>query len=178
MVLLLLGGVLAGCGNGPNTTGQPAAGPDEAVTAAGPPWPAPTNVAERVALAGLRLGPMGMAEHYHPHLRVIVDGEDVPVPSSIGVDPASGAMSAVHTHEADGTIHIEADTVGEKFTLGQLFTQWGVDLRRTQIGGTKATAGDTVVVTNNGVKVKGDPNDLRLEPDQQIVVRLGSLANK
>lgn len=177
-VLLLLGGVLAGCGNSSNTAGQPAAGPAEVISATGPRWPAPTNVAERVALAGLGLGPMGMAEHYHPHLRVIIDGENVPVPSNIGVDPASGAMSAVHTHEADGTIHIEADTVGEKFTLGQLFTQWDVNLSRTQIGDAKAATGDTVVVTSNGVKVKGDPNDLRLEPDQQIVVRLGSLANR
>lgn len=94
---------------------------------------------------------------------------DVGVPPNIGVDPATGAMSALHTHEADGTIHIEASTVGETFTLGQVFTQWGVDLTPTQIGGMK---GETVTVTSNGERVMGDPNDLRLEPDQKIVVRL------
>jgi len=169
LVVLLLGGVLAGCGEEQNIADQPAAGS---------PWAAPSNVSERAASAGLDLGPMGMAEHYHPHLRVIIDGADVPVPPNIGVDAASGAMSAVHTHEADGTIHIEASTVGEEFTLGQLFTQWGVDLTPTQIGGIRATAGDTVAVTSNGVKVKGDPNDLRLEPDQKIVVRLRSIASR
>jgi hypothetical protein len=85
-------------------------------------------VAARVAAAGLDLGPMGMAEHYHPQLRVIVNGTAVPVPGNVGVDPSTGAMSALHTDEPDGTRHIEADTAGEVFTLGQLFTQWGVQL--------------------------------------------------
>lgn len=91
-----------------------------------PPWPAPGDVPARVAAAGLDLGPMGTAEHYHPTLAITIHGQPVPVPPNIGVDPDTGAMSAVHTHEGDGTIHIEAHTVGEKFTLGQLFIQWGV----------------------------------------------------
>ena len=111
---------------------------------------------------------MGTAEHYHPHLSITIDGTQVPVPPNIGVDPNTGAMSAVHTHEGDGTIHIEADTVGEKFTLGQLFTQWGVALTPISIGGVRAKAGETVTVISNGTPVPGDPADLQLEPDQQI----------
>lgn len=137
-----------------------------------PPWPAPTDVAARVASAGLDLGPMGMAEHYHPHLQVIVNGQEVPVPANIGVDPATGAMSALHTHEADGTIHIEADKAGEVFTLGQLFTQWGVKLTATQIGGVQAEDGQKVTLTSNGAPVAGDPTKLRLQPDQKIVLHL------
>ncbi|WP_299932842.1 hypothetical protein [uncultured Nocardioides sp.] len=115
---------------------------------------------------------MGTAEHYHPRLRIIIDGKDVPIPANIGVDPTTGAMSAVHTHETDGTIHIEADTAGETFTLGQLFTQWGVTLTPTQIGGVMAQDGQKLDVTSNGAPVAGDPQDLRLEPDQKIVVRV------
>ncbi len=137
-----------------------------------PPWPAPTDVADRVASAGLDLGPMGMAEHYHPHLQVIVNGQEVPVPANIGVDPATGAMSALHTHEADGTIHIEADKAGEAFTLGQLFTEWGVKLTATQIGGVQAEDGQKVTLTSNGAPVAGDPTKLRLQPDQKIVLHL------
>ncbi len=137
-----------------------------------PPWPAPADVSARVAAAGLDLGPMGTAEHYHPKLRIIIGGVDVPVPPNIGVDPNTGAMSALHTHEGDGTIHIEADTVGEPFTLGQFFTQWGVALSREQIGGARAKPGEQVQLTSNGAKVAGDPADLRLEPDQQIVLTL------
>lgn len=137
-----------------------------------PPWPAPADVPARVAAAGLDLGPMGTAEHYHPTLAITIDGQQVPVPPNIGVDPNTGAMSAVHTHEGNGTIHIEADTVGEEFTLGQLFTQWGVALTPTQIGGVRAKAGEKVSVTSNGTPVTGNPADLQLEPDQQIELTL------
>lgn len=137
-----------------------------------PLWPAPTDVPARVAAAGLDLGPMGMAEHYHPHLRIILNGKDVQVTANIGVDPTTGAMSALHTHEPDGTIHIEADTAGEVFTLGQLFTQWGLTLTPTQIGDVKANKGQQVALTSNGAPVTGKPGDLRLQPDQQIVLQL------
>ena len=81
-------------------------------------------------------------------------------------------MSALHTHETDGTIHIEADTVGEVFTLGQLFIQWGVKLTPTQIGGVQAKDGQKVMVTSNGSPLAGDPMNLRLQPDQKIELRL------
>lgn len=169
-------GLLLGCGTdsaNDDTSNRTEAGdPVVADETSMPPWPAPADVPARVASAGLDLGPMGMAEHYHPRLRIIIDGEDVPIPANIGVDPSTGAMSAVHTHETDGTIHIEADTEGEAFTLGQLFTQWGVALSRTQIGGVTASDGQPVNVTSNGNPVAGAPSDLRLEPDQMIVLRV------
>ena len=173
----LLLGLLLGCSSDPANDASTVLGDDPGVLAevestSMPPWPAPTDVPARVASAGLDLGPMGVAEHYHPQLRIIMDGNDVPVPANIGVDPATGAMSAVHTHETDGTIHIEADTAGETFTLGQLFTQWGVTLTSTQIGGVTAKDGQQMIVTSNGVPVAGDPKDLRLEPDQLIVLRM------
>ncbi|HZJ04346.1 MAG TPA: hypothetical protein VFD59_02615 [Nocardioidaceae bacterium] len=173
----LLLGVLLGCGSDPANdvvAGQADAsgGSVESDGTAMPPWPAPADVPARVADAGLDLGPMGMAEHYHPQLRIVIGGKEVPIPADIGVDPATGAMSAVHTHETDGTIHIEADTTGETFTLGQLFTQWGVKLTPTQIGGVTAKDGQQMNVTSNGAPVAGDPMDLRLEPDQKIVLRL------
>lgn len=134
-----------------------------------PPWPAPAaNTQTLVEQAGLDLGPMGTAEHYHPVLRILIDGEQVPVAPNIGVDPSTGAMSAVHTHEGDGTIHIEADTVGEVFTLGQLFIQWNVALSEDHIGGVKAA--NTITVTVNGRRFRGDPADLQLRPDQEIVI--------
>lgn len=116
---------------------------------------------------------MGMAEHYHPQLRIVVNGQRVAVAGGIGVDPATGAMSAVHTHDGDGTIHVEAATVGQTFTLGQLFVQWGVKLTATEIGGVEAEPGQKTVVAVNGAAVAGDPADLRLRPGQSIVVSLG-----
>lgn len=170
---------LAGCANGDPATDAAEKAPStlggsvELDATSTPPWAAPTaDVTARVAAAGLDLGPMGTAEHYHPQLEVIIGGKQVQVPANIGVDPTTGAMSALHTHETDGTIHIEADTLGEVFTVGQLFTEWGVELTPTQIGGVKAEAGEKVAITSNGAPFTGDPRDLRLEPDQRIVLRL------
>ena len=171
-------GSLLGCGSEPAKDRTASTGPDSGGSVrldgtSPPPWPAPTtDVPARVASAGLNLGPMGTAEHYHPQLRIDIGGRDVPVPANIGVDPGTGAMSAVHTHETDGTIHIEADSTGEVFTLGQLFTQWGVALTPTQIGGARAEPGQKVKVTSNGAPVVGDPMELRLAPEQKIVLRL------
>ncbi|MEP6817444.1 MAG: hypothetical protein ABI873_18030 [Marmoricola sp.] len=177
LLIAVLGGGLVGCGSDPardvdSGQGRASSGSPEPDSTSMPPWPAPSDVPARVADAGLALGAMGMAEHYHPELRIIVNGTDVPVPANIGVDPDTGAMSAVHTHERDGTVHIEASTAGERFTLGQVFTEWGVTLTRTQIGGVKAKPGQQMRVTSNGVPVAGDPKDLRLAPDQKIVLRL------
>jgi hypothetical protein len=138
-----------------------------------PPWPAPADVARLVTTAGLDLGPMGRAAHYHPLLQVFVDGQQVAVPANIGIDPETGAMSALHTHTADGVIHIEADHADETFTLGQFFTEWGLVLTSKRIGGVRAAPGRTVEITVNGASYDGDPASLRLEPDQQIVVRVG-----
>ncbi|MEO7943503.1 MAG: hypothetical protein ABIR34_08895 [Marmoricola sp.] len=180
---LALAGALAvaGCGNDPandpvdesqqTPSGQPGNAP-VSDGASMPPWAAPTDVPARVAAAGLDLGPMGMAEHYHPLLRTVINGVEITLPANIGVDPSTGAMSAVHTHEEDGTIHIEADKSGEVFTLGQLFTQWGVKLTPTQIGGVQAKPGQKVTLTSDGTPVAGDPMDLRLKPEQEIELRL------
>jgi len=182
-VALALSGALivAGCGN--DSAKEPVDAPQTRSGQSGnapvldgasmPPWTAPTDVPARVAASGLDLGPMGMAEHYHPLLRIVVKGTEVLVPANIGVDPSTGAMSALHTHEEDGTIHIEADKSGEAFTLGQLFIQWGVKLTPTQIGGVQARAGEKVRLTSNGIPVAGDPTDLRLRPEQEIELRLG-----
>lgn len=179
LALALTTGCSADTGNpGADATQPPLATGDAAAEpsldgASLPPWLAPTDVPARAASAGLDLGPMGTAEHYHPHLRIIIDGAEVPVAPNIGVDPATGAMSALHTHDGDGTIHIEADTEGEVFTLGQLFVQWGVKLTPAQIGGVRAEPGSKVEVTSNGDAVAGDPRDLPLAPEQEIVLTVG-----
>ena len=143
-----------------------------------PPWPAPADVPARATAAGLPLGAMGMAEHYHLHVDVLVNGEAVPVPANIGVDPSSGAMSYLHTHTPDGLVHIEAGTNGQPFTLGQLFTEWNVRLTPTQIGGLTATEGNTLTLYVNGKQVPGDPAQLRLASHQQVALVYGPAGQK
>ena len=175
--LTLAATALTGCGGAAEPASvaeqRPGTSPVQIDAESTPPWPAPTRgVPDLVAAAGLDLGPMGMADHYHPRLTLRIKGAQVPVAPGIGVDPETGAMSAVHTHEADGTIHIEAGTAGERFTLGQLFTQWGIKLTTTQIGGVTVPEGRTLTVRSNGEVVAGDPAALRLSPEQEIVVEI------
>ena len=138
--------------------------------AGSPPWPPPGDPRPFAEAAGLDLGPMGMAEHYHPRLQIFVDGDRVDVPAGIGIDPFTGAMSALHTHTPDGVLHVEADDVGQAFTLGQLFTQWDVQLGPTRIGGLSGQ----LMVSVGGQRHEGDPRTLRLAPNQRIEMHLST----
>lgn len=143
-----------------------------------PPWPAPSDVPARAEKAGLPLGPMGTAEHYHAHLDVIVNGQPVVVPADIGVDPASGMMSGLHTHDPNGVLHIEAARRGQPFTLGQLFTQWNVRLTPTQVGPLKVGGDNTLRLYVDGREVPTDPATLRLAAHQQIALVYGRAGQK
>lgn len=104
-------------------------------TTGAPPWPAPTDPAARAEAAGLRVARMeGAALHIHQHLTVNVDGKPVQVPANLGIDPAAGTMSALHTHDTSDIVHVESPNV-TTFTLGQLFTEWGVALGAKRVGG-------------------------------------------
>ena len=138
-----------------------------------PPWALPADAASRVKAAGLTLGQMGTAEHYHAHLDILVDGQPVPIPVNIGIDSGSGAMSAVHTHSNDGLIHVEAATTGQPFTLGQLFTEWNVRLSENQAGSLTAGKGNALTAYVDGKKVAGNPAMIRLAGRQQIALVYG-----
>ena len=134
-------------------------------------WTVPTDQGARAKSAGLTMGPMGTAEHYHPQLSLRVDGKPIPIPADIGVDRITGQMSAVHTHAADGVVHVEAATKGQDFTLGQLFIQWGVHLGPTSLGQMR---GGQLTVTVNGERYTEEPSNLRLAEDQKIEVTFTS----
>jgi hypothetical protein len=155
----------------PLTTGAAAA-----AGTAMPPWPAPTQTAARAQLAGLSLGPMGTAQHYHVHLDVIVAGQTVPVTANIGVDPQSGMMTGLHTHDTSGVIHIEAAKDNDRFTLGQLFTEWNVRLSRARLGGLRVAHGKTLTAYVNGMRRVGDPARIVLRPHQEIALVYGAAA--
>ncbi len=66
--------------------------------------------------------------HWHPELEIYVKGVKQEMPSSLG---ASGSyMSPIHTHEANGVIHLEFSGLVRKndIMLGQFFKKWGKDI--------------------------------------------------
>jgi|SRR3989344_2564320 len=74
--------------------------------------------------------------HWHPKLKIIINGEEQIISTGIGINigksmdyEISGMrMSPTHTHESDGTIHLENNRPWQKpetLTLGYFFQTWG-----------------------------------------------------
>lgn len=160
------------------STTTPGTAPAAGVTlsTAPPPWPLPANAAPYIAAAGLQaLDHETLAVHYHAHLDIIVDGQAVPVAPGIGFIISNGqgqAISSLHTHDGSGVIHVEAAT-DRPFTLGQVFTEWGVKLDADQMGGLVSGQGKELRLYVNGHQVTTPPQALVLRPHQEIVLWYG-----
>lgn len=151
------------------TAGRPAADGELLRTEA--PWkPQTDGLPDRVKAAGFP--PVG-DESYHVHalLSVYVDGEQVPVPTNIGIDPSSGYHSPLHTHTPDGVIHFEADNPSP-FTLQQVFTMWGVDFTAGRLGAYTPQGDKTLHVYVNGDPVD-DPVSYEIREGDNVVVAYG-----
>jgi hypothetical protein len=141
-----------------------------------PPWNAPTDVESRVRAAGLTmLTAEGTALHTHQHLTVTVDGTRVPVPAGLGIDEAAQQLSAIHTHDASGVIHVESPEI-RAFHLGQVFTEWNVRLAREAVGPyVNGKDGVELAVFVNQRRYSGDPRGIAMtrHEDIDIVVTHG-----
>lgn len=76
------------------------------------------------------------AVHWHPVLTILINGKQITIPPDVGhgtgkvvdVHLSGMRMSPTHTHESDGTIHIENNNPSSKpetVTLGYFFYVWG-----------------------------------------------------
>jgi hypothetical protein len=153
----LLATVLAGCSTATDGRTSP------------PPWPAPTDVPARVKAAGLSLlTSEGLVLHTHQHLSITVDGDPVTVPTDIGIDLVARRISALHTHDTSGIVHVESPTV-RSFRLGQVFSEWGVRLDQGAIGSyVDGQDGATVAVFVQGKRAGGDPRRIPLTAHEDI----------
>lgn len=155
----------------PESTGtSSAAAADFALDIAGAPG--------RIAQAGLSvLTAEGNVDHYHAHLDVLKDGKPIAVPANIGItagpDNKANGISALHTHDTTGVIHIESPTAGQVFTLGQLLTEWGV-LGGSGAPGTGAGSLDGWTLYVNGKKHDAGIRDLPLKGHDEIVLSYGA----
>ncbi|MCO5971145.1 hypothetical protein [Actinoallomurus soli] len=156
----------------PGGAAAPAAA--DGAAAARPPWPRPDDTADRARKEGLAVAPMeGTAVHFHTHLDILVDGKAVPVPADLGIAASGDAMSELHTHDTTGVLHIEAPTTGKRYTLGQLFTEWGVPLSATGLGALKAGGTRTLTAYVDGKRQTGDPAAIELAPHREIALVYG-----
>jgi hypothetical protein len=98
-------------------------------------WPANyTNLADAIKALGLP-GLSDLVQHYHTHIHLIVEGNDVPVPMNIGLDAATQTYAPIHTHDDRSVIHIEADVKNYHSDLQNVFDIWGVRFNSQCVGG-------------------------------------------
>lgn len=93
------------------------------------------GVTERIERAGLRPGD---GPHVHPKLTVVVRDATIEVPGGMGLGPAHAPM---HTHDPDGTIHVEGAAEG---TIGQFMALWGVAFGRDRLGPLRSDGSERV----------------------------------
>lgn len=143
-----------------------------------PPWQPPLDEAH-IKAAGLEaLGHENLKVHYHAHLGIWDQGKNVPVPPGIGFLVKNGnavGISALHTHDDTGVIHVESDK-DVPFTLGQVFTEWGVRLTQDCVGGLCADSSHALKFFVNGTPYTGDPAKIVLKSHQEIAVQYGDPA--
>jgi hypothetical protein len=163
------------------------------------PWPAPANPLELASAAGLTPERKEtLIHHVHSHLDVFVNGRVVRVPAGIGInirDPGvklfkapdgstayggirlcrAACISPLHTHDDTGLIHTEsASSVPNR--LGQFFTEWGVALTRTCVGGYCHLTRMHVYV--DGKAFAGDPRSILLTDHKEIAIVIGTPPKK
>jgi hypothetical protein len=147
-----------------------------ALDEAPPPWGLPADARPYIAAAGLQvLGQEQLEVHYHAHVDVIVDGDHVTVPAGIGFVIDQGratGITTLHTHDASGIIHIESAS-NDAYTLGQVFTEWGVALGAAQLGGLPVDATHVLQTYVDGHRFRGDPATIRLRPHLEIALWYG-----
>jgi hypothetical protein len=190
--------VTAGVGAvGAATMSTPAPAPKPEHGAA--PWPAPANPRQRVLAAGLQPERKDtLIHHVHAHLDVFVNGGRVIVPAAIGInvrDPGvqvfeapdgskayggirlckKPCISPLHTHDDTGILHTEsASPVPNR--LSQFFTEWGVRLSRSCVGGYCRPASIEVFVS--GKRYSGDPRAILLTDHKEIAIVNGTPPKK
>lgn len=114
----------------------------------------------------------GVALHIHAHLQLFDRGQPVAVPGGVGIPENGMCLYWLHTHAANGIIHIESP-LKRTFTLGEFFDIWQQPLNRSRADGVRAGRGAHLRVTVNGRPWNGDPRAIPLRDREEIVIQNG-----
>lgn len=136
-----------------------------------PPWPPNyTDLPQRIEALGLP-GFSETISHTHAWLHVYVDGKQETVPQNIGIDPATQTLAALHTHDAEGIIHMESDRPFD-FTLGQFMAVWGIAFSKDRLGSLTPKGDKQLQVYLNGKRVS-DPVNVVMPEHGNVVIGYG-----
>jgi hypothetical protein len=123
-----------------------------------------------------------LAFHIHVHLTVFVAGAPRQIPYGVGIAPpleveptpqgsfalGGAAFFWLHTHAADGIIHIESPIM-RTYTLGDFFDIWNEPLGAERVG----PAAGCVTAFFDGRRYLGNPRDIPLLAHAQIQLDVG-----
>ena len=115
-----------------------------------------------------------LAEHIHPQLTILINGQQQSIPAGIGISP-NGALP-LHTHDGTGTIHIESTAV-LPFRLKDFFTIWGQSFDKNHILNATTDRKHRIVMTVNGRPSQAF-GTLPLRDFQDIVIRFVTVPSR
>ena len=140
---------------------------------------------------GIDCEPMVTTYHVHAHLSVFVNGVRYAVPYAIGIYKPGALVSGfistgscfyhIHTHDADGYIHLEAPAP-TTFTLGNLFDIWGQTLTSGDVAGfggpmlvytAQGPTNDYHAIASDFTPYTGDPRNIDLMSHEEVVLEIG-----
>jgi hypothetical protein len=164
-------------------TTQPSIGPEGIPLEQGAELAPAATTTQGATVDGVQCAPIEqLAYHIHAHLQVYVDGQPRTLPAAIGLlgpiyeDTPYGRFYGaqkcyywLHTHAADGVIHIESPTA-RVYTLGTFFDEWRQPLTTTNVAGSQGKL--TAFV--NGKPWTKDPRAIPLIPHESIQLDVGS----
>jgi hypothetical protein len=194
-IALIAVALLGGCGSSssssspssPSSTAStpqnPAASAPEGVPLEQGPQLAPaSSTTQGATVNGIQCG--GTEQfvlHVHTHLAVYVNGQPYRIPPGVGLlQPAvvpgstdfytaTNCFYWLHTHAADGIIHIESPSATHVFTLGDFFAEWRQPLSSSQVG----PAAGPVTAFFNGKPWTKDPAAIPLGAHYVIQLDVG-----
>jgi hypothetical protein len=171
-------GIVVARGGGGSPTTRPAATNYNAlpgIRKTKAPWaPEYRYLADRLAPLDLTTlaGHNGLVLHFHVHMDIFVNGKKVQIPPYVGINVGAGYLTELHTHDARGVIHIEAQKARD-FTVGQFFAEWAVYLNAHSIGGYHGLKWYL-----DGKPQIGNPANLIFKPHQEIAFVVGKAPAK
>jgi hypothetical protein len=110
--------------------------------------------------------------HIHSGLDIFIDGVQQQIPSNIGILPSPSCLYWLHTHSADGIIHVEAPEARE-FTVGQFLDIWEQTLTNSTAF-FDSVSDMPVTAYVDGQRFEGDYRTIPLESLREIVLAYGT----
>ncbi len=168
---------------GPPQAGGGTIGPEKLPIQQGTSLAPASTTAPGTTVDGIQCAPIEqLSYHIHAHLQVYVNGQPRQLPGGIGLvgpvaqqtpaGPFYGAQKCyywMHTHTADGVIHIESPSA-RIYTLGNFFNIWRQPLSANQV----ATATGAVKAIVNGKPWTKDPRSIPLTSKAFVQLDVGN----